>query len=257
VVNAAIEVIQKTFPVRTCTRSLPPNAPASEPCLRYHLKRCPAPCRGELSAETAATYIRDIEEACKFLGGERDDLMDRLRKEMLAASARQDYERAARLRDALRDADAVLLGQRLITGAVEANNLLILYPSSEDGAIEAYLIRHGRLAGQRRSAADAGALARDLDELVSLARTIPAPPLRVGREEVDQINIIARWIHQHSDDEARAFFSLPRELDDTEVMDEFIMGVIETVLSAHTEDSDAAEELDTSLSGEVGVSELV
>jgi DNA polymerase-3 subunit epsilon len=236
VVNAAIEVIQKTFPVRTCTRSLPPNAPPSEPCLRYHLKRCPAPCRGELSAETAAIYMRDIEEACKFLGGERDDLMDRLRKEMLAASARQDYERAARLRDALRDADAVLLGQRLITGAVEANNLLILYPSSEDGAIEAYLIRHGRLAGQRRSPANADDLMRDLGELVTLARTLPTPPLRVGREEVDQINIIARWIHQHSDDEARAFFSLPRELDDAEIMDEFISTVIEAVLSAQALD---------------------
>ena len=241
VVNAAIEVIQKTFPVRTCTRSLPPHAPPSEPCLRYHLKRCPAPCRGELSAETAATYMRDIEEACKFLGGERDDLMDRLRKEMLAASARQDYERAARLRDALRDADAVLLGQRLITGAVEANNLLILYPSSEDGAIEAYLIRHGRLAGQRRSPANADDLARDLDELVALARTLPAPPLRVGREEVDQINIIARWIHQHSDDEARAFFSLPRELDDTAIIGPFITGVIEMVLSAQAVESEAEE----------------
>jgi DNA polymerase III subunit epsilon len=241
VVNAALEVIQKTFPVRTCTRSLPPNAPPSEPCLRYHLKRCPAPCRGELSAETAATYMRDIEEACKFLGGERDDLMDRLRKEMLAASARQDYERAARLRDALRDADAVLLGQRLITGAVEANNLLILYPSSEDGAIEAYLIRHGRLAGQRRSPANADDLTRDLGELVTLAQTLPTPPLRVGREEVDQINIIARWIHQHSDDEARAFFSLPRELDDTEIMGAFINAVIEAVLSAQTVESEAEE----------------
>jgi DNA polymerase-3 subunit epsilon len=239
VVNAAIEVIQKTFPVRTCTRSLPPHAPSSEPCLRYHLKRCPAPCRGELSAEAVAAYRRDLEEACKFLGGERDDLMERLRKEMLAASARQDYERAARLRDALRDADAVLLGQRLITGAVEANNLLILYPSSEDGAIEAYLIRHGRLAGQRRSPAVADDLARDLDELVETARTMPAPPLRVGREEVDQINIIARWIHQHSDDEARAFFSLPRELDDAEIMGEFISGVIETVMSANVEDVEA------------------
>jgi excinuclease UvrABC nuclease subunit len=199
-----------------------------------------------LSAETAATYMRDIEEACKFLGGERDDLMDRLRKEMLAASARQDYERAARLRDALRDADAVLLGQRLITGAVEANNLLILYPSSEDGAIEAYLIRHGRLAGQRRSPANANDLARDLGELVTLARTLPAPPLRVGREEVDQINIIARWIHQHSDDEARAFFSLPRELGDAEIMGEFIAGVVEIALSARVEEAEVVEQVEES-----------
>ena len=97
---------RRSFPLRTCTRTLPPTPPPSEPCLRYHLKRCPAPCRGELSAEATATYMRDIEEACKFLGGERDDLMDRLRNARCsAAAARQDFERAARLRDALRDAD--------------------------------------------------------------------------------------------------------------------------------------------------------
>jgi DNA polymerase-3 subunit epsilon len=140
----------------------------------------------------------------------------------------------------------VLLGQRLITGAVEANNLLILYPSSEDGAIEAYLIRHGRLAGQRRPPANADDLARDLGELVALARTLPAPPLRVGREEVDQINIIARWIHQHSDDEARAFFSLPRELENLEVMDEFINGVVMTATSARAEEAEAAEQVEES-----------
>ena len=54
------------------------------------------------------------------------------------------------LRDALRDADQVLLGQRLVAGAVLANNLLIAYPSAEPEAIELFLVRHGRLADQRR-----------------------------------------------------------------------------------------------------------
>jgi hypothetical protein len=63
----------------------------------------------------------------------------------------------------------------------------------------------------------------------------------VGREEVDQINIIARWIHQHSDDEARAFFSLPRELDDAEIMGGFVNGVIEAVLSAQAVESETEE----------------
>ena len=136
----------------------------------------------------------------------------------------------------------MLLGQRLITGAVEANNLLILYPSSEDWSRSNHTSSGmGGSLAQRRSPASADDLARDLRELVATARTLPAPPLRVGREEVDQINIIARWIHQHSDDEARAFFSLPRELDDTEVMGEFIGGVIETVLSAQAVESTPEE----------------
>ncbi len=31
---------------------------------------------------------------------------------------------------------------------------------------------------------------------------------------MDQINIIARWISHHSDESDRAFFNLPRALDD-------------------------------------------
>ena len=212
IVDATVELIQKVFPLRTCTRTLPPAAKPSEPCLRYHLKRCAGPCRGELSGEAAEAYNAAVAEACAFLGGERADLIDRLKREMFEAAARQDFERAARLRDALKDADQVLLGQRLVTGAVEANNLLIVYPSAEPEHIEIFLIRHGRLLAQRRVGQDGDELRDELRALVEEAAALGTPPSRVGRAEVDQINIIARWISHHSDDDARAFFRLPREL---------------------------------------------
>ncbi|HET8908243.1 MAG TPA: exonuclease domain-containing protein [Ktedonobacterales bacterium] len=230
IVNATLELIQKVFPLRTCTRTLPPAAKPSDPCLRYHLKRCPGPCRGELSDEASDTYRGAIEEACAFLGGERADLIDRLKGEMFEAAARQDFERAARLRDALKDADQVLLGQRLVTGAVEANNLLIVYPSSEPEHIEVFLIRHGRLLAQRRVAQASELLHDELRTLVAEAAVLGTPPSRVGRAEVDQINIIARWISHHSEDDARAFFRLPGELADAAVVDTFITQVTETVM---------------------------
>ena len=46
-------------------------APASEPCLRYHLKRCPAPCRGDVAGAARERYAAAVEEVCSFLGGER------------------------------------------------------------------------------------------------------------------------------------------------------------------------------------------
>jgi DNA polymerase III subunit epsilon len=230
IVDATIELIQKVFPVRTCTRSLPPAAPPSEPCLRYHLKRCPAPCRGELAPEKAAAYQAAVEEACAFLGGERDDLIDRLKREMFEAAARQDFERAARLRDALRDADQVLLGQRLVTGAIEANNLLIAYPSAAPEHVELYLVRHGRLAAQRRAAKTAEGLGEELRRLLAEAVALGRPPDRVGREEVDQINIIARWVHHHSEDDERAFFKLPRALADADEAAGFVERVVEVLL---------------------------
>ena len=214
IVEVTLELIHKVLPIRTCLRSLPPEAPASEPCLRYHLKRCPAPCKGALSPDAQRDYRASVLEACAFLGGERDDLIARLKREMYEASARQDYERAARLRDALRDADQVLLGQRLVTGAVEANNLLIAYPSAVPGFVELYLIRHGRLASQRRAERTPGAIEAAARELAGNAAALGEPPPCVGRAEVDQINIIARWISHHSDESDRAFFNLPRALDD-------------------------------------------
>jgi DNA polymerase-3 subunit epsilon len=243
IVDATVELIQKVFPIRTCTRALPPHAPASEPCLRYHLKRCPAPCRGLLDSEAAAGYAAAVEEACAFLGGERDDLIERLKRQMFEAAARQDFERAARLRDALRDADQVLLGQRLVTGAVEANNLLIVYPSAEPDHLEVFLVRHGRLAGQRRILQDDGLLATELRALVAEAAALGTPPARVGRAEVDQINIIARWIHHHSDDAERAFFRLPAHPDDPAEVEAFVATVLAALREAQPlTKGDASEE---------------
>jgi DNA polymerase-3 subunit epsilon len=243
IVDATIDLIQKVFPLRTCTRNLPPDAAPSEPCLRYHLKRCPAPCRGELDTTARQEYERVVEEVSAFLGGERQDLLDKLKQQMYAASAAQDFERAARLRDALRDADQVLLGQRLVAGAVLANNLLIAYPSAEPDAVELFLVRHGRLADQRRADREATQLEEQLRAIITDAARLGVPPARVGREEVDQINIIARWIHHHSDDEERSFFPLPQHLDERADTDDFVRHVVETILAQTTADeADEAEQ---------------
>ncbi|MBV8821217.1 MAG: GIY-YIG nuclease family protein, partial [Ktedonobacteraceae bacterium] len=211
VVDLTIELVQKLFPLRTCTRGLPPQAKPSEPCLRLHLDRCPGPCRGGVDP---AEYRKSIDQVCAFLGGEREDLLERLRRQMFEAAQNLNFERAAWLRDAIRCADEVLIGQRLITGAVEANNLFIVYPSARQGRDELFLIRHGRLVQQQRVVHEPTALCNGVREMLALARTLADAPSIVGQAEVDQINIISRWIHRHSDD--RAFFPFQAALADEE-----------------------------------------
>jgi len=118
------------------------------------------------------------------------------------------------LRDTIRSADEVLIGQRLITGAVEANNLFIVYPSAQEGCNELFLIRHGRLVEQRCISHEPGAMKLAVRELLLLAIALGDPPSIVGKAEVDQINIISRWIHRHSND--RAFFPFQQALADEE-----------------------------------------
>src|SRR5579863_2095048 len=206
-VDVTIELIQKVFPIRTCLRSLPPQAKPSDPCLRLHLDRCPGPCRGGVDSEE---YHKVIQEVCAFLGGEREDLLDRLRRQMLEASQQLNFERAAWLRDTLRSADEVLIWQRLITGAVESNNLFIAYPSARAGCNELFLIRHGRLVEQRCIPHEPDATKQTVRELLQVAVSLGEPPRIVGKAEVDQINIISRWIHRHSSD--RAFFPFQQAL---------------------------------------------
>jgi len=210
IVDVTIELVQKVFPIRTCTKGLPPQAKASDPCLRLHLNRCPGPCRGGVDETDIEAYRQTIAEICAFLGGEREDLLDRLRRQMLESSQQLNFERAAWLRDTIRSADEVLIGQKLITGAVEANNLFIVYPSARAGCNELFLIRHGRLVEQRCIAHEPETTKQAARELLQVASALGESPSIVGKAEVDQINIISRWIHRHSSD--RAFFPFQQAL---------------------------------------------
>ena len=208
-VDITIELIQKVFPIRTCIRSLPPQAKPSDPCLRLHLARCSGPCQGSADAQE---YAKIIEQICAFLGGEREDLMDKLRRQMLEASQQLNFERAAWLRDTIHSADEVLIGQRLITGAVEANNLFIVYPSAREDHNELFLVRHGRLVRQDCISHEPEAMKAAVHDALAVATTLGDAPSIVGKAEVDQINIISRWIHRHSND--RAFFPIQSALMD-------------------------------------------
>jgi DNA polymerase-3 subunit epsilon len=221
-VDLTIELIQKIFPIRTCTRSLPPAAKASDPCLRFHLGRCSGPCQGNADLES---YQQMIARVCAFLGGESEDLLERLRRQMMEAAQQLNFERAGWLRDAIRSADEVLIGQRLITGAVEANNLFIVYPSAQDGCNEIFLIRHGRLVDQRCVPHEMTVMHDVLHDLLQRAARLGEPPNVVGKAEVDQINIISRWMHHHSQD--RAFFPFQQAL----VHEDEMMALIQHIWS--------------------------
>ena len=93
----ALNVVRRLFTVRSCHYDLPVDAP-DRPCLDYHIGRCLAPCVG---LQDMASYRGMIDEVVLFLDGRTDEVVRRVRERMDAASVHLDFERAARLRDAL------------------------------------------------------------------------------------------------------------------------------------------------------------
>ncbi len=70
----------------------------ARPCLEHEIGRCSAPCVG---LRAPADYARDVERAVRILRGETGELVLLVEQEMQAAAGREQFERAAALRDYL------------------------------------------------------------------------------------------------------------------------------------------------------------
>lgn len=93
-VRETLNLIHKLFRLRSCEDSVFRNR--SRPCLQHQIGRCSAPCVGLVPARD---YAESVRRASLLLDGRSDELTDELGKAMEAASARLDFEEAARLRD--------------------------------------------------------------------------------------------------------------------------------------------------------------
>ncbi|HVR80838.1 MAG TPA: excinuclease ABC subunit UvrC [Luteimonas sp.] len=93
-VRDTLNLMHKLFRLRSCEDSVFRNR--SRPCLQYQIGRCSAPCVGLVQARDYAESVRRVG---LFLDGRSDELGRELDESMAAASARLDFEEAARSRD--------------------------------------------------------------------------------------------------------------------------------------------------------------
>ncbi|MEO6102999.1 MAG: excinuclease ABC subunit UvrC [Pseudoxanthomonas sp.] len=93
-VRDTLNLMQKLFKIRNCEDSVFRNR--TRPCLQHQIGRCSAPCVGLVDARD---YSESVRRAGLFLDGRSDELTTELGNAMEAASARLEFEQAARLRD--------------------------------------------------------------------------------------------------------------------------------------------------------------
>ena len=92
-------LVERHFPLRTCTALEPCPPVAGRPCVRHALGRCLAPCVGSCSGTRSATISP---YRVLLLSGRVTDLVERLRHRMEQAATALHFEEAARLRDTIR-----------------------------------------------------------------------------------------------------------------------------------------------------------
>jgi excinuclease ABC subunit C len=139
-----LAIIRRLYTVRSCLDKLPEER-RERPCLDYYIGRCRAPCMGW---QDMPEYQRMVTDVVEFLEGRTQDVRVRVREAMLEASARQDFERAREMRDALRWLDRLEEPPAVeVMGTGDAD--VIGYARDGDDAVGVHIrVRGGRVVGR-------------------------------------------------------------------------------------------------------------
>jgi excinuclease ABC subunit C len=177
-VDESMNLVRRLFPFRTCTIDIKDGERALQrPCLLYHIKRCQGPC---IEAISKVDYRADIEQVELFLEGRQETLVKALRREMAAASDRQEYERAATNRDKIRAIERTMESQKMAAFARTELDLVGMARQDNQAAVTLFIIRDGKMIGRDvylldavREASDAEVLSSFLEQYYARATSIP------------------------------------------------------------------------------------
>jgi excinuclease ABC subunit C len=143
-VHRTITALERAFLIRSCSDAVYESR--TRPCLLHQIKRCAAPCTGEISH---AGYAELVREATAFLSGRSGAVKDELAHEMETASAALDFERAAVLRDRLAALAAVQSHQGINPRGVEEADVFAVHQDGGFNCIEVFFFRTGQNWGNR------------------------------------------------------------------------------------------------------------
>jgi excinuclease ABC subunit C len=179
-VDESMNLVRRLFPFRTCTIEIREGERALQrPCLLYHIKRCQGPCIEAISKDA---YRADVEQVELFLEGRQETLVKALANEMRGASERQEYERAAVLRDKVRAIERTMESQKMAAFARTDLDMVGLARQDNQAAVQLFSIRNGKLVGRDVFLLDAAREATDDEVLEGFLLQYYARATSVPRE---------------------------------------------------------------------------
>lgn len=173
-VKRTINALQRAFLLRTCSDSFYKGR--TRPCMLHQIKRCSAPCTGEVSL---ADYNELVEEARQFLSGKSKVVQDHLAADMNKAAEALDFERAALLRDRLSALALVQSQGDVAAKSVEEADVFAIHQEAGQFCVQVFFFRAYQNWGNHafRPRADASLTEADvLDAFMSQFYEDRTPP---------------------------------------------------------------------------------
>ena len=139
-----INILKDLFKLRSCNYDFSVDNQLERPCLNYYIDKCTAPCVGKISKEE---YRAQIDQVIMFLSGRQKTLLNKIEEEMQAAADEQNFERAARYRDAMQAVEEISRQQKVMSEDNKDRDIIAI---TEDGSycVQLLLVKNGKLIGQ-------------------------------------------------------------------------------------------------------------
>lgn len=143
-VTRTVNMLQRAFLLRSCSDSVYDSR--TRPCLLYQIKRCSAPCTGEISLDD---YGRLVDEAESFLSGQSQTVREMYQRLMAEAAEKLEFETAATYRNRLWALAHVTADQSINPEGVEEADVFAAYQDGGQTCIQVFFFRTGQNWGNR------------------------------------------------------------------------------------------------------------
>ena len=164
------EVLLKVFPVRSCSAGNFQRAQKSKrQCLLGDIGKCAAPCVGWVTPEEHHQIAVKLNE---FMESGMEDLLPTMRSEMELAASREEFERAARLRDQIESFEKA---QRSTQGNLSDDldgDFIAIHEEGFHAAGSIFMVRRGSIKGSRSWIVDQERTLEGEDQWASLLFSI-------------------------------------------------------------------------------------
>jgi len=139
-INKTLKQIQKLFKLRKCKNTQFKNR--SRPCLNFQIKACLGLCCNDVPPEE---YKRQVRDTVLFLKGKSGQVIKKLKVRMMDYSSRQNYEKAADIRDTIFAIKNIMEKQVVVSPDMKDRDIIAFAAKKGKVVITVMVVRTGYL----------------------------------------------------------------------------------------------------------------